>query len=236
MNREAEEFLSLPHLSLEDSFSFHCTRCGECCRNREDIQLSPYDLFRIYQVKGIQPKDFVENYCKVRVGTNSHLPSVHLRQVWGDCELYPFRRCLMQEGDLCTLQDCKPTVCSLYPLGRAFQLDTTEERKGKVSCFFILQEVSCGTKDHSQTVREWMGPLWEESMEAFQTWSLGMCTLLPLAEQLHKTLSFKKKKDLTNWLLSVLFMNYSPEDTFLPALTANLEKARRKLEEEVGRL
>ena len=29
------------------TFRFHCTQCGDCCRNREDILLTPYDLFRI---------------------------------------------------------------------------------------------------------------------------------------------------------------------------------------------
>lgn len=34
-------------LKLDDLFRFHCNQCGQCCRNREDILLSPYDLNRI---------------------------------------------------------------------------------------------------------------------------------------------------------------------------------------------
>ena len=32
-------------IGLDDSFQFHCTECGKCCINREDILLTPRDLF-----------------------------------------------------------------------------------------------------------------------------------------------------------------------------------------------
>ena len=34
-------------IGLDDTFRFHCTACGKCCINREDILLNPRDLFRI---------------------------------------------------------------------------------------------------------------------------------------------------------------------------------------------
>lgn len=30
----------------DDPFRFHCKECGKCCIHREDILLSPHDLFR----------------------------------------------------------------------------------------------------------------------------------------------------------------------------------------------
>ncbi|GMH67127.1 hypothetical protein TrST_g14094 [Triparma strigata] len=34
-------------LGVKDSFNFHCTGCGECCRTADNILLTPYDLFNM---------------------------------------------------------------------------------------------------------------------------------------------------------------------------------------------
>ena len=50
MNTRIEEIVNaIEHnkLAADDSFRFHCTQCGECCINREDILLTPLDLFRM---------------------------------------------------------------------------------------------------------------------------------------------------------------------------------------------
>lgn len=50
MNQRMEQILNdfeNNKLNADDSFKFHCTQCGKCCINRDDILLSPQDLFRI---------------------------------------------------------------------------------------------------------------------------------------------------------------------------------------------
>ena len=50
MNTRMEEIMNaIEHnkLTADDPFRFHCTQCGKCCINREDILLTPLDLFRI---------------------------------------------------------------------------------------------------------------------------------------------------------------------------------------------
>ena len=32
-------------IGLDETFRFHCTMCGKCCTGREDILLSPRDIF-----------------------------------------------------------------------------------------------------------------------------------------------------------------------------------------------
>ena len=32
-------------VSSDDTFRFHCTQCGKCCTERDDILLTPRDLF-----------------------------------------------------------------------------------------------------------------------------------------------------------------------------------------------
>lgn len=44
---ELKEQLGYTELGPDDTFTFHCTQCGKCCIHREDILLSPKDLFNI---------------------------------------------------------------------------------------------------------------------------------------------------------------------------------------------
>ena len=34
-------------IGLDDTFRFHCTRCGKCCINREDILLNALDVYNL---------------------------------------------------------------------------------------------------------------------------------------------------------------------------------------------
>ena len=34
-------------IGLDDTFKFNCTLCGKCCKDREDILLTPRDIFRL---------------------------------------------------------------------------------------------------------------------------------------------------------------------------------------------
>lgn len=31
-------------IGMDDTFRFHCTMCGKCCIEREDILLNPYEI------------------------------------------------------------------------------------------------------------------------------------------------------------------------------------------------
>ena len=47
MDTRMEEIVnSIEHnkLTADDPFRFHCTQCGKCCINREDILLTPLNL------------------------------------------------------------------------------------------------------------------------------------------------------------------------------------------------
>lgn len=50
-------------LTSDAVFMFHCTMCGDCCRNRDDILLNSKDLFNLAKGLKIAPKDVVEKYC-----------------------------------------------------------------------------------------------------------------------------------------------------------------------------
>lgn len=58
--KELKEQLGYEEIGLDDTFTFHCTQCGKCCIHREDILLSPKDLFNIAKIS---------NYTSGSLGT-----------------------------------------------------------------------------------------------------------------------------------------------------------------------
>ena len=42
--KEIADNLDKMKIGLDDTFKFNCTMCGKCCKNREDILLTPRDL------------------------------------------------------------------------------------------------------------------------------------------------------------------------------------------------
>ena len=82
-------------VELDDRFEFHCTQCGKCCTNREDILLTPRDLFRAAKELNMTVKDFFSEYCEKYIGDNSRLPVIRLkpRGTVRRCPLLENRRC-----------------------------------------------------------------------------------------------------------------------------------------------
>lgn len=62
--KELKEQLGYEEIGLDDTFTFHCTQCGKCCIHREDILLSPKDLFNIAKKFQITPAEALEQYCE----------------------------------------------------------------------------------------------------------------------------------------------------------------------------
>ena len=58
----------MPLLDRKARFSFACAGCGDCCRGREDIVLSGYDLWRIAQRLDLPPKIVARGYCRSSIG------------------------------------------------------------------------------------------------------------------------------------------------------------------------
>ena len=46
-----------PRLAAGEPFDFVCAGCGDCCRNRRDLVLSGYDLYRIARRLGLPVAD-----------------------------------------------------------------------------------------------------------------------------------------------------------------------------------
>ena len=80
-----------PLLARDEAFSFACAGCGGCCRGREDIVLSGFDLWRI------AARLLTENHCAIHDAE----PLV--------CALYPLAQEISRKGEVSYF--LQPTGC-----------------------------------------------------------------------------------------------------------------------------
>ena len=99
-------------MDLDSKFNFKCRKCGKCCKHQNTILFNSRDIFKIAQKLQITPEEVISKYAETYIGSASRIPVVHMVPR-GKNEVCPF----LKDG-LCSIHDCKPTVCALFPLGR----------------------------------------------------------------------------------------------------------------------
>lgn len=203
-------------IGLDDTFSFHCTACGKCCVQREDIILSPNDLFRIAKELHLTTREVIKKYCNCYIGPDSQLPLVRLLPTGEDLH------CPFLNDSKCFIQKAKPSVCAMFPLGRMAQITNADQSKGKPEFSkvqYIFQDVGCGDKSETHTVREWLEhfhiPL--EDM-AFQTWLETQIELSKIFQKLMPVLIPPIQTRLWSQGFDLLYADYDTELPFLPQL------------------
>lgn len=119
------------YLERDAPFPFRCAGCGGCCRQRGDIVLSGYDLYRLARQMRLPPKIAARAFCKVYIGQVSRLPVAHLAPAPAEGGNCPFLT-----GGRCAVHEARPLACALYPLGQEIG------REGQVRYYF--QNTGCG--------------------------------------------------------------------------------------------
>ena len=145
--RLAEQYMKYPRLEKNDAFTFGCSGCGKCCREREDIILSPLDIFKMAKHLDMSNEDFIKTYCEWYEGSMSKIPVVRLKP-------REYRKtCPLNDKGRCRVHVQKPAVCALFPLGRMTKENTEEQTK---EFFYFIQPIKCGNKRQTQTVQQWL--------------------------------------------------------------------------------
>lgn len=131
----------------KDKFEFKCRSCGDCCTSNaaEEILLSPYDLYTMANGLNISIKDVIDNYCDYYIGESSNFVIVRLDTL--------NNRCRFLKNNKCSIHNCKPSICRLYPLGRMISFDTKTNDKEFV--YFLINQ-HCGGKGNHYLVDEWV--------------------------------------------------------------------------------
>lgn len=139
-------------LDVDEPFHFHCTICGKCCINWEDILLTPRDLFNLARELHLTSEAVFDQYCECYVGADSRLPVVRLKPQGS------VKRCPLLKDRKCSVHDAKPAVCALFPIGRGMAVEKgriDEVTTADIRYFFT--NPGCGDKSETHTVRDWLG-------------------------------------------------------------------------------
>lgn len=156
-------------INLDDTFQFHCTECGKCCKHREDIMLTPRDIYNISKELKITIKELIAKYCEVYLGQDSHVPIVRILPRGN------VQRCSFLKSNKCLVHKAKPTICAMFPIGRILvypeqssakpcKSSANQNESSANSCKsstnprieYIFINPSCGDKTETYKVRDWL--------------------------------------------------------------------------------
>lgn len=216
-------------IGVDDTFKFHCTMCGDCCRNREDIILSPKDVYRMSRELDLVPPELVERYCETYVGMDSRIPVVRLAPRGAD------RQCpLLREDQRCSVHKAKPTVCAMFPIGRCLMVETGPAAVSNLTSGqtqYIFSDPGCGDDSEEHTVREWLGEFDIQAEDAFFVkWNQLILTLSRQYKELEKTLDGHTMEMLWKVTFVGLYLSYDTDRDFMLQFEENAQAFLRFLD------
>lgn len=213
---------AMPLLARDQQFQFACTGCGNCCRGREDIVLSGFDLWRIAARLRLPPQIVARGYCRASIGKVSRLPVLRLAPVKENRNNCPF----LTENH-CAIHDAEPLVCALYPLAQ--EISRTWE------VHYFLQPTGCGGQVIEAKVQDYLARYDVPSREENDVrWAQACMELEDTVEQLQAQLSPVLVHRMQQKLWQALYYGYDAAKPWRPQLEANLkwlEGELRKLTE-----
>ena len=145
---------SLIHPIKDTAFRFACRKdlpCfTRCCANL-DLVITPYDVLRLKNRLGIPSDNFLERYTTCHIDGNYGVPLVKLNMNADEKRTCPF---VSPEG--CIVYEDRPSVCRLYPLGRAASNSQGLDRTGEY--YFLVKESHClgFNEEKKWTIKEWL--------------------------------------------------------------------------------
>lgn len=151
--KEIVENFDKKKIGLDDTFIFHCTECGKCCTEREDILLTARDVYKMSKELGMEPLEMVQTYCEVYIGQDSRIPLIRIMPRG------TIRRCPLMKDRKCSVHRAKPLVCAMFPLGRVIAYRKNEFGIGTLresGIQYIYTKPNCGDDSETFTVREYL--------------------------------------------------------------------------------
>ena len=205
----------------DEPFQFHCTECGKCCIHREDILLSPNDLFRAAKALEMTPVSFFKTYCETYVGQDSRVPIVRLLPQGNS------RRCPLLKNRHCMIHKAKPAVCAMFPVGRGVSVPKGAGETAAVEIQYILQPPACGDRSETHTVRKWLASFGMEIGDpAFSKWQRFIIFASGKLQELEKKLPQDAMAQLWKLVAIGAYLHYDTAEEFLPQLEKNLSDVR----------
>lgn len=202
-------------IESDDTFRFHCTMCGECCKHRDDILLTAKDLYNIASLLNMSISDVLEKYCEHYIGPNTRLPIVKLKPIGSDMV------CPLLEDNKCKVHKGKPFICAAYPIGRA-----TSYEDGNQVEHYVINTSLCGDNSEVYTAKEWfeysgisLSDEVSKKWNKLTTMAIQRIDDMSLAFSRHSTANL-----LYTALAMLMYVRYDTSKDFEPQLDNNIAK------------
>ena len=209
-------------IGLDEPFKFHCDMCGKCCIHREDILLSPKDIYNMAKELKLSAEDLFKQYCEVYVGQDSRVPVVRLkpRGSVSRCPLLKNRKCMVHKS--------KPTVCAMYPIGRCIVATNPKEGIKDITqnqLQYIFSNPGCGDCSETHTVREYL-----ESFgipvpdEFFIKWQQTVFKMGGFFRKIEEVVKKEIMEQVWTAAFVGIYLHYETEKDFMAQFDANTQK------------
>lgn len=124
-------------MGLGSNLKFRCYKgisCFNACCKRADITLTPYDILRLKDRKGMSSTEFLKEHTVPFEMERDGLPGVKLRTDDDGACLF-----VTEEG--CSVYTDRPTSCRYYPLGHMAMRKSGEQHEE--THYFLVREDHC---------------------------------------------------------------------------------------------
>lgn len=205
-------------IGKNDSFTFSCHHCGKCCMNREDILLNPKDLFRIARYYETMPECILQMYGEVYIGQSSYLPVVRAKAD-GNC-------CPFLKNHQCEIQEVRPSLCAIFPLGRYVTYSTEKPIKQK-EVGYLIQTSNCEGQysKEKHIVKEWIEENHVELNDPFfLKWSECLMELMTQVEKMKASLKPSQMNIVWSIILDKLYLDYDIKKSFMTQFLDNWDR------------
>ena len=229
MNNEIFRDLESMTIGLDDTFKFHCDQCGKCCTHREDIILSPMDIFKMAKELKMTPVEFYHEYCVFNIGEHTRMPIVRLASEGKDTH------CVLLKNHRCSVHKVKPAVCAMFPLGRYMSFEKDDYNAESIDTSkvkYLLQPPECGDESETHTVREWLSGFdIKLEDEAFVQWQKAISRFSNKFKELEKQQDMLTMMEIWFVVRVSLYLQYDTSKDFLPQFNYNVENLLKLLDD-----
>lgn len=176
--------------------------------------MSGYDVMRIQNHLGIDFTELLEKYCELYVGRPSGIPLLRIKPK-GAKKICPF---LFRSK--CKIHEVKPTVCALFPVGRATAFD---KESGKPEVMYFVQQTNCGAKDVSNNLQEWIrGCISEYDEKCGMLWNQMLRAVLAFISGIKGEIS----GDTYSCLVQIMYCGYENAEDFAEKITSRIDQIK----------
>lgn len=216
-------------IGMDEEFKFHCTECGKCCTNREDILLNARDIYNMSRELGISTEELFRRHCETYVGDDSRIPIVRIKPKGS------VKRCPLLKDRRCSVHKAKPSVCAMFPIGRFLQVGDAEGNIRDVTVDdvqYIFTKPDCGDDAESHTVREWLGAFGIPLQDEFYImWQKIIVETSMTYRKLEMRVSPHVMQLAWQACFMELYLNYDTGEEFMPQFTDNVQSFHGLLQE-----